>query len=341
MSRFIIFTLILSFFFVLLANTIPDVQALSIFDYASCKNTLEKLEDIGSHTYVALFGNSETTRFCMSMFEKGITLNEIKDHHEIPQLGIQIDLPKNWSGFDVYSENMTIAFATPDKKTPSAVEPLWMMLVTSDKYTQEEFSKKMYKLAEESLDDVPNFMNTCKFQESTVVEIKEIQFNKEIVECIDRRLSLYVTISSYSFSLDETDLFLVSATRHVPSISPYHPIHDSLQTIKIGKILNNTENVDILESETKKSDFPSWSKRFVTSWGMGKITDGELISMFKFIFKNNISNDSHYSNPGFYNQAKIPDWFKDNAIWFGKGLVTEDEFENSFKYLVEHRIIII
>lgn len=339
--KFIIFALILSFFFVLIANTIPDAQALSIFDYASCKNTLEKLEDIGSYTYVALFGNSETTRFCMSLFEKGIALSEIKDHHEIPSLGIQIDLPKNWSGFDVYSENMTIAFVIPDKKTPSAIEPLWMMLVTSDAYTEEEISKEIYKLVEESLDDVPNFMNTCKFQESTIVEIKEIEFNEDIVECIDRRLSLYVTISSYSFSIDETDLFFVSATRHVPSVSPNSPIHDSLQTIKIGKISNDTENMNISESETKKSDFPSWFKRFVTSWGMGKITDGELVSMFKFIFKNNISNDSHYSNPGFYNQAKIPDWFRDNAIWFGKGLVTEEEFHTSVKYLAEHRIIII
>lgn len=341
MTRFVIFTLILSLFFVLIANTIPDVQALSIFDYASCKNTLEKLDDIGSRTYIALFGNSETSRFCMSMFEKGITLNEIKDHHEIPSLGIQIDLPKNWSGFDVYAENMTIAFVIPDKNTSSTIEPLWMMLVTSDKYTEEEISKKIYRLVEESLDDVPNFMDVCKFQEPAVVEIKEIEFNEEIVTCVDRRLSLFVTISSYSFSVDETDLFLVSATRHVPSISPHNPITDSLQTVKIGKILNNTENVDISVSETKKSDFPSWFKRYVTSWGMGEITDRELISTFKFILKNNISNDSHYSNPGFYNQAKIPDWFRDNAIWFGKGLVTDDEFKTSFKYLVENRIIII
>jgi hypothetical protein len=341
MSRFIIFTFILSFFFVLVGNTIPDVQAISIFDYASCKSTLEKLEDIGSHTYIALFGNSETSRFCMSMFEKGITLNEIKDHHKVPELGIQIDLPKNWSGFDVYAENMTIAFVTPDKKTPSAIEPLWMMLVTSDKYTEEEISKKIYKLAEESLDDIPNFMDTCKFQEQTVVEIKKIEFNEEIVECIDRRLSLFVTISSYSFTIDETDLFLVSATRHVPSISPQHPITDALQTVKIEKILDDPENVNISVSETEQNDFPSWFKRYVKLWGMGEITDRELISTFKFILKNNISNDSHYSTPGFYNQAKIPDWFRDNAIWFGKGLVTNDEFKTSFKYLVDNRIIIV
>ena len=74
---------------------------------------------------------------------------------------------------------------------------------------------------------------------------------------------------------------------------------------------------------------------------MGEITDRELVSTFKFIFRNTISNDSHYSNPGFYNQAKIPDWFRDNAIWFGKGLVTGDEFKTSFKYLVDHRIIIL
>ena len=341
MSRFFIFALILPIFFVLTANTIPDIHALSIFDYASCKNTLEKLEYIDSYTYAESFGNPETTRFCISLFDQGITLSEIKDYHEIPSLGIQIDLPKNWSGFDVFAENMTIAFVTPDKKTPSTVEQLWIMLVTSDKYTEEEISKKIYKLTEESLDDVPNFMNTCKFQEPTVVEIKEIEFTEEIVQCIDRRLSLYVTIFSYSFSIDETDLFLVSATRHVPGISPNNPINDSLQTLKIGKILNDTENVDMSISETKRSDFPSWFKRFAISWGMGEITDGELISSLNFIFRNNISNESYYSNPGFYNQAKIPDWFRDNAIWFGKGLVTEEEFHTSFKYLVEHRIIII
>ena len=86
---------------------------------------------------------------------------------------------------------------------------------------------------------------------------------------------------------------------------------------------------------------PSWFNRYVSLWGMEKITDRELISTFNFLLKNKILNESHYSNPGFYNQAKVPDWFRDNAIWFGKGLVTEDEFESSFKYLVENRIIII
>ena len=341
MNFWLILSLGLIFFFSLIAYSIPDVQALSIFDYASCKHTLEKLEDIGSDTYTALFGNSETQRSCMLMFEKGITLREIKDHHEIPQLGIQIDLPKNWSGFEVYEENVTIAFVIPDKKTPSTVEPLWMMLVTIDKSSVEETKKKIYKLVAESLNDVPNFMNTCKFQEPAIVEINDTEFKEEIVVCIDRRLSLFVTISSYSFILDEHEIFLVSATRHLPSYSPDNPINDSLQTLKIEEFLNNDENADISESKSKRSDFPSWFNRYVSLWGMEKITDRELISTFNFLLKNKILNESHYSNPGFYNEAKIPDWFRDNAIWFGKGLVTEDEFESSFKYLVENRIIII
>ena len=341
MNFWAMLSLILVFFFVLIIHPAPEAHALSIFDYASCKHTLEKLEDIGSYTYTALFSNSETQRFCMSMFEKGITLREIKDHHEIPELGIQIDLPKNWSGFEVYEENATIAFVTPDKKKSNPIEPLWMMLITVDKSIGEEISKKIYKLVAESLDDVPHFMNTCKFQESTIVEINDTEFKEEIVKCIDRRLSLFVTISSYSFILDEHEIFLVSATRHLPSISPHHPINDSLQTLKIEKFINNTENADISVSETKRSDFPSWFKRYVSSWGKGEITDRELISTFKFIFRNNIYSDSHYSNPGFYNAAIIPDWFRDNAIWFGKGFVTDDEFRESFKYLVKNRIIIL
>jgi hypothetical protein len=341
MNFWAMLSLILVFFFVLIIHPVPDAYALSIFDYASCKHTLEKLEDIGSYTYTALFGNSENQRFCMSMFEKGITLREIKDHHEIPQLGIQIDLPKNWSGFEVYEENATIAFVTPDKKKSKPIEPLWMMLVTIDKSLVEETKKKIYKLVEESLNDVPHFMNTCKFKESTIVEINDTEFKEEIVKCIDRRLSLFVTISSYSFILDEHEIFLVSATRHLPSLSFDNYIDDYLQTLKIEKSLNNTANIDISVSETKRSDFPSWFNRYVSLWGMEKITDRELISTFNFLLKNKILNESHYSNPGFYNEAKIPDWFRDNAIWFGKGLVTEDEFESSFKYLVENRIIII
>ena len=118
--KLIIFALVLVFF-LLIIYPVPDAQALSIYDYASCIHIIEKLEDIGSYTYTALFGNSETQRFCMSMFEKGITLREIKDHHEIPELGIQIDLPKNWSGFEVYEENATIAFVTPDKGSESFI----------------------------------------------------------------------------------------------------------------------------------------------------------------------------------------------------------------------------
>ena len=215
------------------------------------------------------------------------------------------------------------------------------MLVTVDRSSVEEISKKIYKLAAESLDDVPHFMNTCKFQESTIVEINDTEFKEEIVKCIDRRLSLFVTISSYSFILDEHEIFLVSATRHLPSLSYDNLAIDFLQTFKVKKIIENIKDVDIPKSEIKKSNSPSWLKKYVTFWGMEKITDRQFISTFNFLLKNKILNESHYSNPGFYNEAKIPDWFRDNAIWFGKGLVTEDEFESSFKYLVENRIIII
>ncbi len=334
-------SLVLIFFFSLVMTSFPDAHALSIFDYASCKQIIQKLEDIGSYTYAAIFGNSETPRFCMTLFEKGIPLREIKDHHEIPQLGVQVEFPKTWSGFEIYDKNMTVAFVTPHKKIPSAIEPLWLMLVTNDSIEGEATAKKIYRLVEESLDDVPNFMNTCKFKESKTLEINDIELEEEIVECIDRRLSLLVTVSFYSFTVNETDLFLVSATRHVPSITPEDPIHDSLKSLKITKILNNIENADNAIVENKKSEFPYWFKHYVTEWGMGKITDRELISTLKFIYQNSIINDSHYSMPGFYNQAKIPDWFADNAIWFGKGLTTENEFKQSFKYLVENRIIII
>ena len=332
---------ILVFFFALIIYPVPDAQALSIFDYASCKNILEKLKIIGSYTYALVFGNSESTRFCMSMFEKDITLREIKDYHENPLLGLEIDLPKNWSGFELFAENMTIAFVTPDKKKSKPVEPLWMMLVVADKSTGEEISNKTSKLIAESLDDVPNFMNTCKFKEPIIVEIKEKEFKVDVVECIDRRLALFNTISAYSFSTEENEIFLISATRHLPSYFPDHPINDSLQTLKIENNLNNTANRGIPVSETKKSDFPFWFHQYVSLWGMEKITDREFISTMKFLFRNNILNDSHYSNPGFYNQAKIPDWFRANAILFGKGLISDDEFITSFKYLFENRIIVI
>jgi len=329
------------FVFSFVSYTISDVQALSIFDFASCKHTLDELEDIGPYTHTALFANSDAQRFCISMFEKGITLTEIKDHHEIPQLGIQIDLPKNWSGYEVYHEDMTITFVTPDKKKSNPVEPLWMTFVIIDKSVVEETSKKIHKLVSESLDDVPHFTNTCKFKETTNVEINDREYKEEIITCIDRRLALFVTITSYSFILNDQEIFLVSATRHLPNLSPGNISGDYLQTLKIEKFTGNTEHDNIQVSETKKNNIPSWFKKHVVSWGMGEISNGELISMFKFIFRNNLYNDSHYSNPGFYNQAKIPEWFRDNAMWFGKGLVTEDEFRTSFKYLVENRIIVI
>jgi len=334
-------SLILVFFFVVIIYPVSDAYALSIFDYASCKHTLEKLEDIGVYTYKMMFSNSETTRFCMSLFEKGITLREIKDHHEIPQLGIQVDLPKEWSGFEVFAENMTIAFVTPDKKKSKPVEPLWMMLVVADKSTGDEILNKISKLAAESLDDVPNYMKTCNFKEPTIVEIKEKEFKVNTGVCIVRRLSLFSTTSAYSFNTEEHEIFLVSATRHLPSYFPDHPIIDSLQTLKIEMNLNNTANSDIPVSETKKSDFPIWFHQYASLWGMEKITDREFISTMKFLLRNNILNESHYSKPGFYNQVKIPDWFRENAILFGKGLISEYEFKTSFKYLLENRIIVI
>jgi len=341
MNFWLILSLGLIFFFSLIANAIPDVQALSISNYASCLHILEKLEDIGSYTYILHFGNSETQRFCMSMFEKGITLREIKEHHEIPHLGIQIDLPKNWSGFEVYEENATIAFVTPDKKKSKPIEPLWMILVTVDRSSVEEPSKRIYKLAAESLDDVPNFLNTCKFKESTVVEINDTEFKEEIVTCIDRRLSLFVTISSYSLILDEHEFFLFSATRHLPSLSPDNQIIDYLQTLKLEKVINNTGTPDISVSETKRNDLPSWSQQYVSLWGEGKITDRQIVSLFNYIVKNDRLNTSIGPDYGHYNAAKVPDWFRNNAIWLYDGLISDDEFLTNFKYLVKNRIIII
>ena len=332
---------ILVFFFALIIYQVPDAQALSIFDYASCKNIYEKWKIIGSYTYAMTFGNFETARFCMSMFEKDITLREIKDHHENPLLGLEIDLPKNWSGFELFAENMTIAFVTPDKKKSKPIEPLWMMLVVADKSIIEENSNKISKLAAESLDDVPNYMKTCNFKEPTIIEINEKELKVNSAVCIDRRLSLFVTISAYSFDKEENEIFLVSATRHLPSYFPDHPIIDSLQTLKIEMNLNNTANSDIPVSETKKSDLPFWFHQYVSLWGMEKITDKEFISTMKFLLRNNILSDTQYSKPGFYNQAKIPDWFRENAILFGKGLISDDEFRTSFEYLLENRIIVI
>ena len=65
-----------------------------------------------------LFGNSEAARFCMSMFEKGIIPKEVKDHYESSRLGIQFDLPKNWSGSEIDTENMTLALLSQTKDNP-------------------------------------------------------------------------------------------------------------------------------------------------------------------------------------------------------------------------------
>ena len=341
MKGFVIFALIPVFIFVLIAYYVPDAQALSIYDYGSCKGMSEHLKKIGSQTYARMFSNSEASRFCMYMFEEGIFPREIKDHYEISKLELEIDLPKNWSGWEIDAENMTIAFVIPDKRKSGPVEPLWMMLVITDKLTgQGNFNQVSKKIAE-SLDDVPNFTNTCKFNEPKSVEINGIMFEEQIVRCIDRRLSLFVTIPFYSFITEENEIFLISATRHHPNYVPDYSISEFLQTLKSTKTLINTENVDMPVSEIKKDDTPSWFKKYIGLWGKEKLTDREFISLFNFIFKNDILNISYYYNPGFYNEAKVPDWFRNNGIWLGKDLISEDEFFASYKYLVKNRIIII
>ena len=341
MKGFIIFALIPVFIFVLIVNYAPDAQALSIYDFGSCKDRFEHLKKIGVHTYARMFSNSEASRFCMYMFEEGIFPREIKDHYEISKLELEIDLPKNWSGWEIDAENMTIAFVIPDKRKSGPVEPLWIMLVTTDKLTgQGNFNQVSEKIAE-SLNDVPNFTNTCKFNEPKSVEINGIMLEEQIVRCIDRRLSLFVTIPFYSFITEEHEIFLISATRHHPSYDPDYSISDFLQTLKSTKTLINTGNVDMPVSEIKKDDTPSWFKKYIGLWGKEKLTDREFISLFNFIFKNDILNISYYSNPGFYNEAKVPDWFRNNGIWLSKDLISEDEFFASYKYLVKNRIIII
>jgi len=339
MKNVVLFAIILVFFFALIIYPIPDAQALSIFDYDFCKKRFEDLKIIGSQTYAMMFSNSEAARFCMSMFEEGIIPREVKGQYEISRLGIQLDVPKNWSGSQIDTDNMTIVFVIPDKRQSDTMEPLWRMLIVADKSDGQDLSDKIFKEIAKSLNDVPHFMDTCTFEESRIVEINETKFNEDVVVCIDRRLSLFVTISSHSFTAQENEIFFISATRHLPKQNPENAVIDFLQTLEVKKILDNIEDTDIQVSESKKDTLPSWSKKYITLWGEGKITDRKIISLFNFIVKNNLLNDSYSSDYGFYNETKIPDWFRNNAIWFGKGLISEDEFVDSFKYLLENKVI--
>jgi hypothetical protein len=236
---------------------------------------------------------------------------------------------------------VTIAFVIPDKRQSDTMEPLWNMIIIADKSIGEDISDTAFKNVAESLNDVPNFMNTCTFKEPKIVEINEIDFNEDVVVCIDRRLSLFVTISSYSFTAKDNEIFLISAIRHLPSYNPENLAIDFLQTLKVKKIIENIKDEDISKSEIKKSNSPGWLKKYVTLWGEGKITDRQIIYLFNYMIRNDDLNHSHYSSPAFYNAAKVPDWFRHNAVWMDKGLVSEDEFLSTFKYLVKNRIIII
>jgi len=334
-------SLILIFAFLLIVNYTPDAEALSIYDYDSCKKRHEILKMIGPVTYIFRFSNSEAARFCMEMFEAGLVPKEVKGQYEIPRLGVQVDLPKNWAGSEINTENMTLAFVFPDKRQSDTMEPLWSMIIIVDKSEEDDTSNKVFKKIAESLNDVPNFMNTCTFKEQRIIEIKETEFKEDIVVCIDRRLSLFVTISSYSFITEKHDVFLISAIRHLPSYNPDNIVIDFLQTVEVKKIFTNIGDVDVQVSEIKKDKIPTWFKKYIALWGEGKITDKQIIYLFNYVIKNDDLNHSYHASPAFYNVAKVPDWFRNNAVWMDKGLVSEDEFLSTFKYLVKNRIIII
>jgi len=270
-------SLILIFAFLLIVNYPPDAQALSIQDYDSCKKRYDILKMIGTYTYIFRFSNSEAARFCMSMFEAGFVPREVKGHYEIPRLGIEIVFPKNWSGSEVHTENMTLGFIFPDKRESDIMEPLWSLLIITEK--DEDNSNKVFKKIAESLNDVPNFMNTCTFKEPTIVEIKETEFQEVVVVCIDRRLSLFVTISSYSFTVKEHDIFFISAIRHLPSHPPENVVINFLQTVEIKKISDNIQKVNDPVPEIKKDKTPTWFKKYIVLWGEGKITDRQIISL--------------------------------------------------------------
>ena len=321
--------------------SVPDAQALSIHDYDSCKKRHKILEMIGSVTYVFRFSNSEAARFCMALFEAGLVPKEVKGQYDIPRLGVQVDLPKNWEGSEINTENMTLAFAFPDKRQSDTMEPLWNMIIIVDKSEEEDTSDKVFKKIAESLDDVPHFMNTCTFKESRIVEIQDTEFKEDIVVCIDRRLSLFVTISSYSFVTEKHDVFLISAIRHLPSHNPGNIVIDFLQTVEVKKIFSNIGDAEIQVSEIKKDKTPTWFKKYIALWGEGKITDRQIISLFNYIVKNNQLNISLGPDYGHYNAAKVPDWFRNNALWLDKGLISDDEFLTNFKYLVKNRIIVL
>ena len=341
MNSWQVFSLVIVLIFGLIAYSIQDVHALSIFEYASCKNTLDQLKIVGMYTYKMMFGNSEAARFCMYMFENGLTPRDLKDHFDIPKLGVAIDLPENWSGMEINAENMTIAFVTPDKKKSEPIEPLWMMFLITDKSTGDEILNKIYKLVGESLDGVPHFTNTCKFKEPSIIEINDTELEEGIIQCIDRRLSLFVTIASYSFDVDENKIFLISGTRHLPSSPHDSPMNEALSTLKIIKISNSTKSLDVLEPDIKQVDFPNWFEKYITLWGKGKITDKQIIYFFNYLDKNEILNESHYKNPGFHVEQKVPTWFKNNANWFSKGLISDYEFDSGFKYLIKNKIIVV
>ena len=118
-------------------------------------------------------------------------------------------------------------------------------------------------------------------------------------------------------------------------------MNEALSTLKIIKISNSTENLDILESETKQVDLPNWFEKYIILWGKGKITDKQIIYFFNYLDKNEILNESHFKNPGSHVEQKVPTWFKNIAIWFSKGVISDYEFNSGFKYLIKNKIIVV
>jgi len=336
-------------------NNVPEAQALDLFETVYCDEIYEIWELVGTRNFYFTYNPDETARFCISMFEQGIRPIEVKEHYENSKAGIQIDFPEKWSGFEVDTKNMTMAFVIPDKilatksvwkvQLEARDEPIWMMLTIMNVSAAHELQNTISNIASENLVRDPKFLKTCKFSSQPNTEINNMKAYELSIVCFDADYRMDFDMESYSFITKDNLVTVLSTTWHASEIEIDNPSFDeSLGTLVIENVLDITDlsNVAKIPTTKEKTQIPDWIRNNAEWWAGGAISDSDFVGGIQYLIKENIMEipeTTKAATPGV--SQEIPSWIKNNAEWWSQGLITDDDFVKGIQYLVEQGIILV
>jgi len=320
-------------------------QNVSGLDIDNCNDKQQIWDLLGKTEYVKMFAQDSEALQCIPYFEGEKLPKEIEGKYVNSDVGIEIILPENWFGMEVFVEDNSKVYLASndfDRWFGDDSSTFMMQFIILDKSTVSDLVKSISDDVMYGNDVAGNTigLNFCKKESQTIVSVNGMDSKKITLKCPE---SFYthpdtITFISYVFETDEKFISISSVWLHKDS-SQINTLEfdEMIKTIQIENplTLEKTE-----ESSDSKTSIPDWIRNNAEWWAQGAIGDNDFVSGIQYLIKEGIIQIPETTIPPTSSESnEIPSWIKNNADWWSQGLISDDDFVKGIQFLVEQGII--